>query len=233
MRASTTEYQMKLLIVEDDEGVMTFIKKGLSESGYIVDCAYDGEEGIFFATTQSYNLIILDIMLPKANGFEILQTIRGKNIKTPVIFLTAKDDQLDVVKGLTLGADDYIIKPFAFAELLARIQAVLRRGHNIFETNTLIIEDLMLDRLKRTASRNNVLIELSTKEFQLLDYMMANKDYVLTRTMILENVWGYNFDTNSNIIDVHINRLRNKVDKGHDVKLIHTIKGAGYVVKAT
>jgi len=224
---------MKLLIVEDDEGVMSFIKKGLSESGYIVDCAYDGEEGTFLATTQSYTLIILDIMLPKANGFEIIQTIRKNKIATPVIFLTAKDDQLDVVKGLTLGADDYIIKPFAFAELLARIQAVLRRGHTILENNTLKIENLFLDRMKRTASRNDVLIELSTKEFQLLEYMIANKGYVLTRTMILENVWGYNFDTNSNIIDVHINRLRNKVDKGHEIKLIHTIKGAGYAIKVT
>lgn len=222
-----------MLIVEDDEGVMSFIEKGLSESGYIVDCAYDGEEGTFLATTQSYTLIILDIMLPKANGFEIIQTIRKNKIATPVIFLTAKDDQLDVVKGLTLGADDYIIKPFSFAELLARIQAVLRRGHTILENNTLKIETLFLNKMKRTASRKDILIELSTKEFQLLEYMMTNKGYVLTRTMILENVWGYNFDTNSNIIDVHINRLRNKIDKGHEIKLIHTIKGSGYAIKVT
>ena len=222
---------MRILLVEDDKGVSRFIKKGLKEKGYVVDVAFDGEEGLYLATSQSYDLIILDILLPEINGHEVLKGTRGKGVITPVIFLTAKDEKEDIVQGLELGADDYLVKPFSFAELLARIKAVLRRGQKDMKVSGLTVGDLTLDLINRTAHRNEKYIELSGKEFLLLEYLMGNAGQILTRTMILENVWGYNFDTSSNIIDVHINHLRMKVDKDFHPKLIHTIKGVGYVIK--
>ncbi len=222
---------MKILIVEDDKGASRFITKGLSESGYITDTAFNGEEGMFFATTQSYDLIILDIMLPGLNGFDIITRIRKMEINTPVIFLTARDAQEDIIHGLDLGADDYLVKPFAFAELFARIKAVLRRDQKEKQIDKLCLDDLSLDLITRTAHRNDKKIELSAKEFLLLEYLMRNSGHVLTRTMILEQVWGYSFDISSNIIDVHINRLRGKIDKNFNTRLIHTIKGVGYVFK--
>jgi len=222
---------MRILVVEDDKGASRFIRKGLMENGYVVDAVFDGEEGLFMATNQSYDLIILDIMLPELNGYEVLKGIRKKGAATPVIILTAKDSREDVVHGLDLGADDYLVKPFAFAELLARIRAVLRRGQKEQEISKLTVADLTLNCIDRTAKREDCFIELSNKEYRLLEYLMKNAGQVLTRTMILENVWGYDFDTSSNIIDVHINRLRAKVDVGFDNKLIHTIIGVGYVLK--
>ena len=222
---------MRVLLVEDDGGVSRFIKKGLKEEGYVVDAAFDGEEGLHLALSQTYDLIILDILLPEMDGYEVLRKIREKGVVIPVICLTAKDEKEDIIQGLELGADDYLIKPFSFSELLARIKAVLRRGTKDVELSKLAVGDLSLDLINRKAYRNGKDIELSGKEFLLLEYLMRNAEQILTRTMILENVWGYNFDTSSNIIDVHINHLRKKVDKNFPQKLIHTIKGVGYVFK--
>jgi len=222
---------MRILVVEDDKGTARFIKKGLSEEGFMTDVVSGGEEGLFMATTEIYDLIILDVMLPEINGFEVLRAIRQKGVSTPVLFLTAKDEKEDIVHGLDLGADDYLVKPFAFAELLARIRAVLRRGQTSDQMQKLIIADLVLDRVTRQARRNDNIIELTAKEFQLLEYMMRNAGQILTKTMILDRVWGYDFDTQSNIIEVHVNRLRAKVDKDFSTKLIHTVRGVGYVIK--
>ena len=222
---------MRILIVEDDKGVSRFIKKGLSEEGFYADAVFDGEEGLYMASTDVYDLIILDIMLPELNGFEVIKGIRKKGVSVPVLFLTAKNEKEDIVHGLGLGADDYLVKPFAFAELLARIKAVLRRGQKNVEMSRLCVGDLTLNLIDRTVSRSGKNIELAAKEFALLEYLMRNAGQVLTRTMILDKIWGYDFDTSSNIIDVHINKLRSKIDKGFDSRLIHTIKGVGYVVK--
>jgi len=223
---------MRILLVEDDRGVSRFIKKGLKEKGYVVDVAFDGEKGLHLSLSQTYDLIILDILLPEMNGYEVLRIIRKKGVTTPVICLTAKDEKEDIIQGLELGADDYLVKPFSFSELLARIKAVLRRGQKGMELSALTISNLTLDLINRTAHRNKKDIELSGKEFLLLEYLMRNSGQILTRTMLLENVWGYNFDTSSNIIDVHINHLRMKIDKDFHPKLIHTIKGVGYVLKS-
>jgi len=222
---------MRILVVEDDKGTARFIKKGLSEEGFIADTVSEGDEGLFMATTDTYDLIILDVLLPEINGFEVLKGIRKKGVSTPVLFLTAKDEKEDIIHGLDLGADDYLVKPFAFAELLARIRAVLRRGQKSDQMQKLTIDNLVLDRFKRQAQRDNEMIELTAKEFQLLEYMMRNVGQILTKTMILERVWGYDFDTQSNIIEVHMNRLRAKVDKGFGTNLIHTVRGVGYVIK--
>ncbi|RLB80130.1 MAG: DNA-binding response regulator [Deltaproteobacteria bacterium] len=222
---------MRILIVEDDKGTARFIKKGLSEEGFMVDVVSGGEEGLFMATTEIYDLIILDVMLPEISGFEVISDIRQKGVSTPVLFLTAKDEKEDIIHGLDLGADDYLVKPFAFAELMARIRAVLRRGQISDQTQKLIIGDLVLDRVTRQARRDDKIIELTAKEFQLLEYMMRNTGHILTKTMILDRVWGYDFDTQSNIIEVHVNRLRAKVDKDFSTKLIHTVRGVGYVIK--
>ena len=222
---------MRILVVEDDNGAARFIKKGLSEEGFMTDVVSGGEEGLFMAMTEIYDLIILDVMLPEINGFEVLRAIRQKGVSTPVLFLTAKDEKEDIIHGLDLGADDYLVKPFAFAELLARIRAVLRRGQTGDQMQKLIIGDLVLDRVTRQARRNDKIIELTAKEFQLLEYMMRNAGQILTKTMILDRVWGYDFDTQSNIIEVHVNRLRAKVDKDFSTKLIHTVRGVGYVIK--
>jgi heavy metal response regulator len=222
---------MRILVVEDDKGTARFIQKGLSEEGFLTDVVSGGEEGMFMATTEIYDLIVLDVMLPEINGFEVLRCIRQKGVSTPVLFLTAKDEKDDIIHGLDLGADDYLVKPFAFAELLARIRAVLRRGQTSDQMQKLIIGDLVLDRVTRQARRNDKIIELTAKEFQLLEYMMRNAGQILTKTMILDRVWGYDFDTQSNIIEVHVNRLRAKVDKDFSTKLIHTVRGVGYVIK--
>jgi len=223
---------MRILVVEDDRGTAGFIKKGFREQGFAVDTAFDGEEGLYLAGSNSYDVLILDVMLPGLSGFQLLKDLRKQAIFTPAIFLTAKDETRDVVYGLELGADDYLVKPFEFSELLARVRAVLRRGPQEQAAACLSVDNLTLDLLSRTAQRGDRTIDLTGKEFHLLEYLMKNSGQVLTRTMIIEKVWGYNFDTTSNIIEVHINRLRAKIDKGFSVKLIHTIKGVGYVLKA-
>jgi heavy metal response regulator len=222
---------MRILVVEDDRGTAGFIKKGFSEQGFAVDTAFDGEEGLYLAGSNSYDVLILDVMLPGLSGFQLLKDLRKQAIFTPAIFLTAKDEKRDVVHGLELGADDYLVKPFEFSELLARVRAVLRRGTQEQGSASITVDNLTLDLLSRAAQRGERLIDLTGREFHLLEYLMKNSGQVLTRTMIIEKVWGYNFDTTSNIIEVHINRLRAKIDRGFSSKLIHTIKGVGYVLK--
>ena len=221
---------MRILIVEDEKKVAGFIKKGLEEETYAVDVAYDGEEGFHLADMNQYDLIILDLMLPKMDGLEVLTRLRDKKVSTPILLLTAKDAVDDKVTGLNKGADDYLTKPFAFSELLARIRSLLRRGQ--VETQTeLKVGDLCLDMVSHKVSRNGEEIELTGKEYSLLEYFMRNEGKVLTRTMIAEHVWDYNFDTFTNVIDVYVNHLRKKIDKKYPAKLLHTLRGVGYVMR--
>jgi heavy metal response regulator len=222
---------MRILLVEDDKNVARFISKGLKENLFLVDLASDGEEGFELITQEKYDLIILDILLPKMDGWQVLQKIKEKGIETPVIILTARDSTPDVVKGLNLGADDYLIKPFSFSELLARMRAILRRG-KIQRPTELKVANLVLHQMTREVYRDTVRIDLTSKEYALLEYFMQNTGLILTRTMLLEAVWDYNFDPMTNVIDVHINHLRNKIDRDFTPKLLHTIKGVGYVLKA-
>ena len=221
---------MRILIVEDEKKVAGFIKKGLEEETYAIDVAYDGEEGLHLGKEGQYDLIILDIMLPKLDGLEILSQLRTQGNDVPILLLTAKDAVDDRVTGLNKGADDYLTKPFAFSELLARVRVLLRRGKAEVKT-VLQIADLMLDLVSHKVVRGGDEIELTGKEYSLLEYFMRNKDKVLTRTMIAEHVWDYNFDTFTNVIDVYINHLRKKIDKGRENKLLHTLRGVGYIMK--
>ena len=221
---------MRILIVEDEKKVAAFIKKGLEEETYAVDIATDGEEGLYLGEQNQYDLIILDLMLPKINGLDILSRLRSQKIDTPILLLTAKDSVEDKVEGLNQGADDYLTKPFAFSELLARVRVLLRRGKAEVKT-TLMISDLTLDLVSHKVNRGGDEIELTGKEYGLLEYFMRNQEKVLTRTMIAEHVWDYNFDTFTNVIDVYINHLRKKIDKGRELKLLHTLRGVGYVMK--
>ena len=221
---------MRILTVEDEKKVAAFIKKGLEEETYAVDIATDGEEGFHLGEQNQYDLIILDLMLPKINGLDILSGLRSQNIETPILLLTAKDSVEDKVEGLNQGADDYLTKPFAFSELLARIRVLLRRGKA--ESKTILeIADLTLNLVSHKVSRGNEEIELTGKEYSLLEYFMRNQEKVLTRTMIAEHVWDYNFDTFTNVIDVYVNHLRKKIDKNFSTKLLHTLRGVGYVMK--
>jgi heavy metal response regulator len=221
---------MKILLVEDERKVASFIKRGLEEEHFTVDVAYDGESGEFMALTSEYDLIILDILLPKKNGFEVLKSLRANGIQTPILILTAKGSIDDKVEGLNSGADDYLTKPFAFAELIARIRSLLRRTSSE-KSNIIKVADLELDTVKHIAKRGEKIIELTAREYSLLEYFMRNKGRVLTRTMIAEHIWDYHFDTGSNIIDVYVRRLRKKIDEGFPKKLIHTIRGVGYIIK--
>jgi len=221
---------MRILVVEDEKKIADFIKRGLKEEGYAVDSAYDGEQGLFLAKTSDYDLILLDLMLPKLDGHGLFKAIRKDKILTPVIMLTAKDAVKDKVTGLDSGADDYITKPFAFEELLARIRAVLRKKEGV-GSSVLKVDDLELDLTAHKATRSGKEIELTSKEYSLLEYLMRNAGSIVTRTMISEHVWDINFDTFTNVIDVYINYLRNKIDTGHKNKLIHTIRGRGYVLQ--
>ncbi len=220
---------MKILVVEDEERVSQFIQKGLREEGHAVDAAFDGEEGSFLAEVNDYDLIILDLMLPKKNGIMVCRELRDRGVATPVLMLTARDSTGDKVRGLDAGADDYLTKPFAFEELLARVRALLRRGSET-KTPTLKIADLELDPMSRRVTRGGEPIRLTTKEYALLEYMMRNPDKVLSRTLIGEHVWDMNFDPESNVIDVYVSHLRNKVDKGFSMPLIHTLRGQGYML---
>ena len=221
---------MRILIVEDEKKVAAFIKKGLEEETYAVDIATDGEEGFHLGEQNQYDLIILDLMLPKINGLDILSGLRSQKIDTPILLLTAKDSVEDKVEGLNQGADDYLTKPFAFSELLARIRVLLRRGKAESKT-TLEIADLTLNLVSHKVSRGSEEIELTGKEYSLLEYFMRNQEKVLTRTMIAEHVWDYNFDTFTNVIDGYVNHLRKKIDKNFSNKLLHTLPGVGYVMK--
>jgi len=221
---------MRILIVEDEKKVAGFIKKGLEEETYAVDVAYDGEEGLFMGQQNQYDLIILDLMLPLIDGMEVLSRLRKNKVDTPILLLTAKDSVEDKVTGLNTGADDYLTKPFAFSELLARIRVLLRRGKA--ETKTVLqIDGLTLDLVSHKVKRQGEEIELTGKEYSLLEYFMRNQGKVLTRTMIAEHVWDYNFDTFTNVIDVYVNHLRKKIDKNYPNKLLHTLRGVGYIMK--
>ncbi|MBU4334465.1 MAG: response regulator transcription factor [Candidatus Omnitrophica bacterium] len=222
---------MRILLVEDEKKVARFIKKGLAENNYVVDIAPDGEEGLFLAETELYDAIILDLMLPKINGLDILKRIRkqGKNI--PVICLTAKGKIEEKIEGFNAGSDDYLVKPFRFAELLARLRAILKRSKNVPASTNLKYADLSLNQLTRQAERNGHAITLTSKEYSILEYLMLNAEQIITRTMITESAWDYSFDIMSNVIDVHIKRLREKIDGNEKIKLIHTMRGMGYVLK--
>ncbi|RLB62322.1 MAG: DNA-binding response regulator [Deltaproteobacteria bacterium] len=221
---------MKILVIEDEKKVANFLQKGLKEEQFVVDVAYDGLDGEHLATTNDYDLILLDIMLPGKDGIEILKTLRQRQINIPVIMLTAKEMVEDKVEGFNAGCDDYISKPFSFEELLVRIRAVLRRGSGAL-SNVLTFADLTLDLISHKVIRDGREIELTAKEYTLLEYLVRNPNRVLTRTMIAEHVWDYNYDSFTNVIDVYINYLRNKVDRGFATKLIHTVRGVGYVLK--
>ncbi|MGQ9646399.1 MAG: heavy metal response regulator transcription factor [Thermodesulfobacteriota bacterium] len=222
---------MKILLVEDDKGIARFVEKGLLENGFSVDVAFDGEDGLFLAIHRSYDLVILDILLPKMDGVEILRRMRKMEIQTPVIFLTAKDSEKDVVQGLNSGADDYITKPFSFNELLARIRALLRREKSSGFPQKFQVANLVLEPDKHRVLRGHIKIELTPKEYVLLELFMKHPGQIITRTMISESVWDYHFDSGTNIIDVHVSHLRNKIDKDFEPKLIHTVKGVGYVLE--
>ena len=226
------EPKAKILIVEDEKKISAVILKGLEEEKYSVDDAFDGEKGEQLALKNQYDLIILDIMLPKKDGIQILDAVRSSNNETPVLMLTAKGTVEDRVKGLDTGADDYLVKPFAITELLARVRSLLRRKKGAEKSaTTLTIADLTLDLVARKVIRGGKIIDLTSKEFSLLEYFIRNKNKTLNRSTITEHIWNYNFDTGTNIIDVYINHLRTKIDGGFDVKLLHTIRGVGYVLK--
>ena len=222
---------MRILVVEDEKKVAEFICNGLAEEGYAADVAHDGDHGYFLATTNEYDAILLDIMLPKMDGITLCTQLRCENIQTPILMLTAKDGVKDKVKGLDAGADDYLTKPFAFEELLARIRAMLRKKY-LHQGMKLQVDDLVLDTVSHMVTRAGNMIDLSVKEYALLEYLMRNAGTVITRAMISEHVWDINFDTFTNVIDVYISYLRNKIDKGYKTRLIHTVRGRGYVLKA-
>lgn len=220
---------MKALIVEDEVKTGAYLRKGLSENGFVVDLANNGRDGLHLALTGEYDIIVLDVMLPEIDGWRVLQELR-RSRQTPVIFLTAKDKVEDRVKGLELGADDYLVKPFAFSELLARIRTLLRRG-KIQQPEVLRIADLELDPLRRRASRGQTRIDLTAKEFTLLHLFLRRQGEVLSRTFIAEQVWDMNFDSDTNVVEVAMRRLRAKIDDNFEKKLIHTIRGMGYVLE--
>ncbi|MEH3035204.1 MAG: response regulator transcription factor [Sphingomonas adhaesiva] len=219
----------KILLVEDDDTTADFVSKGLTEEGYVVDRAANGRDGLFHATDGSYDCIVLDRMLPGMDGMAVLAALRASQIETPVIILSALGSPEDRVKGLTGGSDDYLVKPFAFAELLARIKLLIRRGTSAPAVQTVLsCGDLSMDLLARRVTRAGKTIELQPREFRLLEYMLRHAEQVVTRTMLLEGVWDYHFDPGTNVIDVHLSRLRKKVDEGFASPLLHTVRGAGY-----
>ncbi len=218
---------MRILVVEDERRLCSIIKRGLLEERYAVDTAYDGEDGEYLAETTPYDLIILDIMLPKKNGIDVCQELRLKRVNTPILMLTAKDTVEDRVKGLDSGADDYLVKPFAFNELLARVRALLRR-EGLSKSPRLQVGDLVMDTLTREVWRGQTKVELTSKEYVILEYFMCHPNMVITRTMLEEHAWDYEFDSMSNLIDVYIRRLRRKIDERGQASLIQTVRGAGY-----
>ncbi|AZI35403.1 putative two-component response regulator [Caenibius tardaugens NBRC 16725] len=224
----------KLLIIEDDEATASYIARGLGEEGFAIDRASNGRDGLFLATDGAYDAIVLDRMLPAMDGMAVLAALRAAGIETPVIILSALGTPDDRVAGLTAGADDYLIKPFAFAELLARVHLLMRkRGSGVQVVTTLACEDLEMDLLSRKVRRGGKSVELQPREFRLLEYLLRHVDEVVTRTMLLEGVWDYHFDPGTNVIDVHISRLRRKLDEGAERPLLHTVRGAGYRLGAT
>lgn len=222
---------MKILLVEDDLSTLSFIKKGLKEFGHIVDAFSNGNEGLDAAYLAEHDVIILDRMLPEIDGLTIVTKLRNNKITTPVLFLSALGEVDDKVKGLKAGGDDYLTKPFSFSELIARIEALNRRQNPKSDIDVLKAYDLVLNKKSRKVTRNSILINLQPQEYKLLEVLMENSNEVITRTMLLEKVWDLHFDPQTNIIDVHISRLRKKIDKGHKIQLVQTIRGAGYSIQ--
>ena len=223
---------MRLLVVEDDNKIASFIIKGFKAAGFAVDHAADGEMGLNLGLTEPYDTAIIDLMLPKLDGLTVIEKMRAQKIATPVIILSAKGSIDDRVKGLQSGSDDYLVKPFAFSELLARVQALIRRTSGASEPTCLKVANLTMDLLSRQVRRNGQAIELQPLEFSLLEYLMRNVGRVVSKTMIMEHVWDYNFDPQTNVVEARICRLRDKVDKDFDQKLIHTVRGVGYAIKS-
>jgi two-component system OmpR family response regulator len=222
---------MRILLVEDDIKIASFIVKGLKAAGYAIDHARDGEEGLNLALNESYDSAIVDIMLPKLDGLSLIERIRKEKLRTPVIILSAKGSIDDRVRGLQTGGDDYLTKPFAFSELLARVQALIRRASGLSEPTCLTLGDLSMNLLTREVTRGDRKIELQPIEFSLLEYLLRNPERVVSKTMIMEHVWNYDFDPQTNVVEARICRLRDKIDRDFDQKLIHTIRGVGYVLK--
>jgi two-component system OmpR family response regulator len=223
---------MRILVIEDDAEAASYLAKGLRESGYAVDVADEGSDGLFLAANESFDAMIIDRMLPTIDGLSIVQSLRQNGNDVPILLLTAVTKVDERVKGLRSGADDYLPKPFAFSELLARLEALLRRGQTAAAETMLRVGDLEMDLLARTVHRGGRAIDLQPREFRILEYLMRHADQVVTRTMLLEHVWNYHFDPQTNVIDVHVSRLRRKLDKHFDTPLLHTIRGAGYCLRA-
>jgi len=222
---------MRILLIEDDLGTARFIIKGLKQEGFAVDHAIDGETGLHLAISETYDVVVIDIMLPKLDGLTLIKKLRQNGINTPVLILSAKNSVDDRVKGLQIGGDDYLVKPFAFSELVARIQALIRRSTCIVEPTTLTVGDLKMDLVRKKVYRAGKKIDLKPKEFALLEYLMRNAGRVVSKTMIMEHVWDYNFDPQTNVVEACICRLREKIDRPFDRPLIHTIRGVGYVLE--
>lgn len=225
---------MRVLIIEDDQEVSSYIRQGLTQAGWNVDVADDGKDGLMMATTEEYDALVVDRMLPGVEGLALIRTLRASDNATPALILSALGEVDDRVKGLQAGGDDYLVKPFAFSELLARLEALIRRAKSSGSQNetTLALADLEVDLLKREVHRGGRKIDLQPREFQLLEFLLRHAGQVVTRTMLLEGVWNYHFDPQTNVIDVHISRLRGKIDKGFDKPLLHTVRGAGYRLSA-
>lgn len=227
---------MRILLIEDELSVADFIVKGLTENNHVVDHQSDGKEGLFFATTENYDVMIVDRMLPGVEGLTIIRTLRASNINTPIIILSAMADVEQRVEGLQSGADDYLVKPFAFSELLVRVEILAKRINSPqaqAQQSQLQLADLQIDLLTHKVSRNNQAINLLATEYRLLEYLMRHAGHIVSRTMLFEHVWDYNFDPQTNVIDVHMSRLRKKIDKPFATALIHTVRGAGYVIKGS
>ncbi len=222
---------MRILVVEDDKKIASFVAKGLKEAGYAVDVAHDGLDGLDLGLSGVYDAAVVDIMLPGIDGLTLIERLRSKKNNTPVIILSAKRTVDDRVKGLQAGGDDYLTKPFSFSELLARVQALIRRDTRVAEPSTLTVGDLSVDLLTREAKREETIISLPAREFALLEYLMRNPGRIISKTSILENIYDYSFDPQTNVVDVLVCRLRNKIDKDFDRKMLHTVRGMGYVLK--
>lgn len=222
---------MRVLVIEDDQETATFLKRALKESGHVAEHALDGQVGLDLARVNAYDVLIVDRMLPKCDGLTVIGSLRKEEIRTPALILSALDGVDERVKGLRAGGDDYLTKPYAFSELLARVEALARRTSPEEASTRLTVGDLVLDRLTHKVSRAGAPVLLQPREFRLLEYLMKHAGQVVTRTMLLENVWDYHFDPQTNVIDVHISRLRSKIDKNFDTPLLHTVRGAGYTIR--
>ncbi len=226
-------FHMKLLLIEDDSKIASWVMKGLRSAGYVVDHAVDGEEGLDLALSESYDALVVDIMVPRRDGLSVVRQLRRQQVNTPVLILSARGEVEDRVRGLETGADDYLTKPFAFSELLARIQALIRRGGGTTDPVYLNVGDLSMNRLTREVTRAGKEIVLQPLEFALLEYLMRNAGRIVSKTMIMEHVWDYHFDPQTNVVEARISRLREKIDREFPTRLIHTVRGVGYVIRET